>query len=573
MYCEVDFPDIDGGRWRMRFAHPHRLLVAHTLAEVPAVIAQAEAAARDEHWVVGFVAYEAASAFDPALRTSTLESGLPLAAFAVYSHDEAPTPDAGNHGNFACRHWSMATPREAVDAGISTIRAAINDGNYYQVNYTARLESEFSGSAAALYAALCEAQPGGYSAFIDGGDWQLASVSPELFFDWTPDRTLTTRPMKGTAPRSDTDATALRVSIKERAENLMIVDLLRNDLARVAETGSVEVARLFDIELLPTAWQMTSTVRCRTKTKVALVDIFRALFPCGSVTGAPKVAAMQAISELESAPRGAYCGAIGLIRPNGHATFNVAIRTVAVDAKTDTACCGLGSGITLDSSAAAEYAEWLVKRRFLLRATASFDLIETLRLEAGCYWLLDGHMQRLQRSVEHFGFVCDSDEIQRALVDNARQHPDGIWRVRMLLSRDGRVKLETHALEANPATVRIALAKAPIDSDCETLRHKTSERSIYAPHAPAGEDIFDTLLFNERDEITEFTRGNVVVELDGTRFTPPVSCGLLPGVLRAELLENSEVREGIVTRADLARASRVWFINSVRGELPAQVGG
>lgn len=571
MYCEIDFPDIDGGRWRMRFAQPHRLFIAHMLDEVPAVIAQAEAAARDEHWVVGFVAYEAAPAFDPALQVKAAASTLPLAAFAVYaSYDEALTTDAKDRGSFACGRWSMTASRTAIDAGIAAIHAAIGDGDYYQVNYTTRLESEFSGSAAALYAALCEAQPGGYGAFIDGGDWQIASVSPELFFDWTPDRTLTTRPMKGTAPRTALADTLLD-SAKERAENLMIVDLLRNDMARVAETGSVDVTRLFDIEPLPTAWQMTSTVRCKTKAEVTLVDVFRALFPCGSVTGAPKVAVMRAIAELESTPRGAYCGAIGLIRPNGHATFNVAIRTVAVDAKTGTARCGIGSGITIDSTADAEYAEWLVKRRFLLRATASFDLIETLRLEAGRYWLLDRHMSRLQHSAEYFGFACDPEAVRHALERNARQHPDGAWRVRLLLGRDGGVKLEAQALEANPALVRVALALAPIDSNSETLRHKTSERAIYAPHAPAGEDVFDTLLFNERDEITEFTRGNVVIELDGKRITPPVSCGLLPGVLRAELLERGGVSEAIVTRADLACATRVWFINSVRGELPAQI--
>ncbi|CAG4884204.1 Para-aminobenzoate synthase, aminase component [Georgfuchsia toluolica] len=573
MICEIDFPDIDGGRWRMRFVQPHRLFITHVLDEVPTVIAQAEAAARDEHWVVGFVAYEAAPAFDPALQVKAATAALPLAAFAVYgSYDEALTTDAKDRDSFACGRWSMTASRSAIDAGIADIRAAIGNGDYYQVNYTTRLESKFSGSAAALYAALCEAQPDGYGAYLDGGEWQIASASPELFFDWTPDRTLTTRPMKGTAPRT-ASVDALRDSAKERAENLMIVDLLRNDLARVAETGSVAVTRLFDIEPLPTAWQMTSTVRCKTRTEVTLVDVFRALFPCGSVTGAPKVAAMQAIAELESTPRGVYCGAIGLIRPNGHATFNVAIRTVAVDAKTGTARCGIGSGITLDSTAAAEYAEWLVKRRFLLHATAAFDLIETLRLEAGHYWLLDRHLRRLQDSAEHFGFDCDVDGIRRKLEGNVRQHSKSAWRVRLLLGRDGSVKLETHALEASPAIVRVALALTPIDSGSETLQHKTSERAIYAPHAPASADIFDTLLFNERGEVTEFTRGNVVVELDGKRITPPLSCGLLPGVLRAELLASGEVSEAIVMRADLARATRLWFINSVRGELLAQIVG
>lgn len=567
MIFEIDFPDADGGRWRARFAHPHRVLAAHSLADVAPVIAAAEQHARDGLWVAGFVAYEAAAAFDAALQTRPTDGGLPLAAFAVYGYDEAPSADAGERGSFVCGHWSMATPR----AGIDAIRSAIGNGDYYQVNYTTQMKARFSGDACAMYAALREAQPGGYSAFIDGGAWQIASAAPELFFDWTPDRILTTRPMKGTAPRSDVDATALRVSVKERAENLMIVDLLRNDLARVAETGSVEVASLFDIEPLPTAWQMTSTVRCTTREEVTLLDVFRALFPCGSVTGAPKVAAMQAIAELEAEPRGAYCGAIGLIRPNGHATFNVAIRTVTVDAKKGAARCGIGSGITLDSTADGEYAEWLVKRRFLLRATAAFELIETLRLEAGQYWLLEEHLGRLRHSAEHFGFGCDVDAIRRALENNAKQHPAGVWRSRLLLARDGKVRVETHALEANPDAARVSIALAPIDSSSEYLRHKTSQRTIYSPHVPASSEIFDTLLYNERDEITEFTRGNVIVELDGQRVTPPVACGLLPGVLRADLLRRGEVCERIVTRADLHRATALWFANSVRGLVKANL--
>jgi para-aminobenzoate synthetase/4-amino-4-deoxychorismate lyase len=578
MICEIDFPDIHdgtkGSRWRARFAHPHRVLVARTLAEVPIVIAQAEQAARDGHWGVGFVAYEAAPAFDPALQVRTPAAALPLAAFAVYSYDEAVSADAGDRDAFSCGQWSMAAPREVVDAGIEAIRSAIEHGDYYQVNYTTRLEAKVTGNAAVMYAALREAQPAGYSAFIDGGDWQIASVSPELFFDWTPDRTLTTRPMKGTAAYhselSISAATTLRDSTKERAENVMIVDLLRNDLAHVAETGSVQVTSLFDVETLPTALQMTSTVRCKTKQDTTLVDVFRALFPCGSVTGAPKVAAMQAIAALESSPRGAYCGAVGLIRPNGHATFNVAIRTVTVDAKSASANCGIGSGITFDSSSAGEYAEWLVKRRFLLRATAAFKLIETLRLETGDLWLLERHLARLRSSSEYFGFVFDDSHVHAALDEAAAKNIYGAWRVRLLLARDGKVATECFPLESDPAEVRVAFAKTAIDSRNEFLQHKTTERDIYAPHLP-GADVFDTLLFNERDEITEFTRGNIVVELDGQRFTPPVSCGLLAGVLRSELLSRGEVSERVITRTDLKRARQLWFANSVRGLIPARL--
>lgn len=563
MICEIDFPGADGERWQLRLEHAHRVLVAHESSEVVNVIEQAEQAARDGHWVMGFVTYEAAPAFDAALRVKPSLAALPLAAFGIYGA-ELP-PQAALHDAFACGQWSMDVSRDAMCTGVAAIRGGIAAGDFYQVNYTARLAASMHGDAFSLYAALHGAQPGGYNAFIDGGDWQIASVSPELFFDWTPDGVLTTRPMKGTAPRSENGAAKLHVSAKDRAENLMIVDLLRNDLARVAETGSVEVAKLFEVETLPTALQMTSTVRCRTRSETLLVDVFRALFPCGSVTGAPKVAAMKAIAQLESAARGVYCGAIGVLRPNGHATFNVAIRTVSIDAKADIAVCGIGSGVVFDSAAGAEYDEWLVKRRFLLRATASFELLETLRLDNGQYWLLEGHLDRLCASAAHFGFVCDAEQVRRRLDACASKHAAGRWRVRLLLHRDGGINIESHALVDQPGPLRVALAQAPI-ADSEFLRHKTTYRDMYAPHAPC-DGIFDTLMFNERDEITEFTRGNVVVELDGQRVTPPLACGLLPGVMRAELLHRKEIAERVISRADLARAACLWFINSVRGEL------
>ena len=568
MICEIDFPDVDGGRWRARFSHSHRVLIAHKLGDVEQVIAQAEQAALDGQWVVGFVSYEAAAAFDAALQTHAAHSNLPLAAFAVYGYDEAALEDISARSAISAA-WALLDSEAIIAGNIDAARAAIDRGDYYQVNYATRLQATLDCDIAALYAALRAAQPNGYCACIDGGDWQIASVSPELFFDWTPNRTLTTKPMKGTAALDA--AAVLSDSAKERAENLMIVDLLRNDMARVAETGSVQVVSLFDIEALPSVLQMTSTIRCVTKVETTLPDIFRALFPCGSVTGAPKVAAMQAIKSLETSPRGIYCGAIGVIRPGGHATFNVAIRSVQVDAKNKIALCGIGSGITSDSNARDEFAEWLVKRRFLLRATASFELIETLRLESGAYWLLAGHMQRLLRSAEYFGFACDPDAVQQALNQHASKNPRGAWRVRLQLARDGKVTIESFTLEPNPGVVKVSLAQSAVDSGSEFLRHKTTDRSLYAPHLPMVDGVFDTLLFNEHDEITEFTRGNVIVELDGLRVTPPLSCGLLPGVMRAAKLASGEISEAVVLRSDLPRVSGLWFVNSVRGRIPARL--
>ncbi len=574
MKAQIDFPQEDGTRLRQVFSRPVERLTAHRVDEVAAVIAAAEQRAQAGHWVVGFVAYEAAPAFDAALKVLPPEDFLPLAAFAVYGAADVAA-DAAAGGEFSCGPWRMTTPRARIDAGIGTIRRGISDGDYYQVNLTTRLRADFGGDGRALFAALRAAQPDAYCAHLDGDAWQLLSVSPELFFDWRPEGTLTTRPMKGTAPRhaaaaADAEAArALRASAKEQAENLMIVDLLRNDLARVAATGTVRVPRLFDVEALPSAWQMTSTVQAATRPEVGLTDVFRALFPCGSVTGAPKIAAMAAIAALEDAPRGAYCGAIGLIRPGGHASFSVGIRTVVIDGARGRAECGIGSGIVFDSAAAAEYAEWLIKRRFLLRATAAFALIETLRLEAGQYWLRSHHRQRLQASAEHFGFACDPARVDAALAALAAEPRPGAWRVRLLLDRHGAVHTECYALEAAPEQRRFAMAATPVNSGDEFLAHKTTQRVAYQRHAPPP-DCFDTLLWNERGEITEFTRGNVVVELAGRRVTPPLACGLLPGVLRAELLARGDIHEQVVHLAELPQATGIWFINSVRGALQLQ---
>jgi len=587
MRCEVDFPLEAGGRLRGCFERPREVLAAHTPDEVVAVLATAWQHAQAGRWVVGFVAYEAAPAFDPAFVVAAPHPVAPLAQFGVYDDIAAPvdpaadggclaSPEKGisfGHADFSCDLWRDETLWPFFDAQLVALHGDIRAGRYYQTNLTTRLRASFGGAPHAYFAALKNAQPDGYCAYLDGGNWQVLSVSPELFFSWTPAGRLTTRPMKGTAPRgadASADAAAaaaLSASAKERAENLMIVDLLRNDLGRIAVTGSVAVPHLFAVEPLPTAWQMTSTVTAATRPGTTLVDVFRALFPCGSVTGAPKVAAMAAIARHETSPRGVYCGTIGLLQPGGAALFNVAIRTVTVcDGRVE---CGIGSGITADATAAGEYAEWQVKRRFLWRAGAPFMLLETLRLEGGSYWLLDGHLQRLATSAAHFGFVLDIRMVRAALEANAVERAARAWRVRLLVARDGAVQLESVPLDSLPTSPEVALAAAPLDGSDEFLRHKTTQRAAYASRALP--DVFDTLLFNERDEITEFTRGNVVVELGKHRLTPPVAAGLLPGVWRAKMLAAGEVEEATVMRADLAEATALWFVNSVRGSVPVRL--
>ncbi|PBI88738.1 Aminodeoxychorismate synthase component 1 [Variovorax boronicumulans] len=369
----IDFADprTDGAtRLCAAFGTPVRVLVAHAPHEVRPVLEAVEALAREGHWCVGHLRYEAAAAFDPAFEVHAPDG--PLAWFGV--HDAAlPWPDAPVPA-VAPVAWTADLSREAFDRNMQTIHHAIADGVLYQLNYTAPLRAAFDGDAQAWFHALRQAQPNGYGAFIDTGDEQVLSVSPELFFDRDGDRILV-RPMKGTAPRGATPAEdaahalRLRTVPKERAENVMIVDLIRNDLSRVAQPFSVRVPRLFHTEALPTVWQMTSDVEARLREGTTLADLFAALFPCGSITGAPKVSAMRMIRTLEPDARGVYCGAVGVVRPGGHATFNVPIRTVTL--RGNAARCGVGSGITADAQADAEWDEWRHKRAFLGAAVSS----------------------------------------------------------------------------------------------------------------------------------------------------------------------------------------------------------
>jgi len=572
-YCEIDFPHPaqPGQRIAAAFSNPATILQANRIDEVTSVLQRAEQHALDGNWVMGFVAYEAAAAFDSALHTYPAPpSGMPYAWFAVYAQPGSRTAQRGEH---LCGRWQDETPRAQFDAAIASIRSGITAGDYYQVNYTTRLRTALLGNSLSFFDSLCASQPGAYCAHVDFGAGQICSVSPELFFHWEPPgatRQLTCRPMKGTAarhanPEQDRQAAQqLQQSAKERAENLMIVDLMRNDLSRLAQPGSVRAEPLFAVEAWSTVWQMTSTVSSVTRPEVGLHDVFQALFPCGSVTGAPKSAAMSAIQSLEQSPRGVYCGAIGLLQPGGEALFSVGIRTPVSDSE-GTAECGIGSGITLDSVASSEHAEWHAKQEFLRRASPEYELLETLRLHQGRYWLQHGHLQRLQQSAQVLGFVHDEQEVRNVLMAAASEHATGQWRVRLLLSPDGTVRAEVHPYDELPAQSKIALSATPVSSSDPWLRHKTTRRGIYSELALPN--VFDTLLYNERGELTEFTRGNLVVERDGRLLTPPVACGLLPGVMRDMLLRRKRINEVVLKREDLAQARRIWFINSVRGAI------
>jgi para-aminobenzoate synthetase/4-amino-4-deoxychorismate lyase len=384
--------------------------------------------------------------------------------------------------------------------------------------------------------------------------------------------------MKGTARRgrwATEDAAIgdwLHHSEKNRAENLMIVDLLRNDLSRIARPHSVQVSDLFAVKHHPTVWQMTSTIRAHTRPGISLNDLFTALFPCGSVTGAPKPRAMTLIAEREEQARGVYCGAIGLLRPGGDAIFNVAIRTARF--QSGQAICGVGGGITWNSTADDEYAEALLKARFLDPAALPerVPLFETLRLENTDYWLLDRHLARLAGSAAYFDYPCDIAACHQALATLAQENPQGAWRVRLTLQADGTITTHVAPLPAPPEHARFTLATAAVNRNALWLHHKTMQRSFFDQALAAAQTtqpgIFDVLLHNEDGELTEFTRGNLVLEINGARYTPPLTSGLLDGTLRRELLERGEIIERILRQEDLLHATRILFINSLRGEIP-----
>ena len=574
----IDFTDPhqpEGPRLRQAFGVPREVLVARRPEEVRAVLDAAQAAARQGAWCVGYLRYEAAPAFDAALAVHPADG--PLAWFAV--HDAPlPWPDPVQEASPQLQ-WQEAMTRPAFEAALAELQRAIADGEYYQVNFTAQMRAALGGdshSVLALFQALRRAQPGGYAAFLDTGEEQLLSVSPELFFDWREEKLLT-RPMKGTAPRGvnpeddAAQAEALRNSAKERAENVMIVDLLRNDLSRIAQPFSVRVPRLFHTEALPAVWQMTSDVEARTRAGCSLADVFAALFPCGSITGAPKVRAMRAIRALEPEPRGVYCGAMGVLRPGGAATFNVPIRTVTL--RGNAARCGIGSGITSGATADGEWREWGLKQAFVQRASAPFELLETLGLADGQLRDADAHLARMAQAAQHFGYPWDARHVQGALQSVADAHTQGPWRVRLLLDVRGRACAEAYALPASLARVRLQLANRPLDeAHGEFVRCKTTRRAHYDAFTPEQPDVFDTLLWNADGELTECTRGNVAFLLDGRWVTPPLRCGLLAGVGRARALQDGHIQEEAVVRVeDLPRVEALAFVNSLRGWIPADL--
>jgi len=558
-----------GGGW-LSFRNPRRICVARHLSDiVPALRAVERAVETGGLYAAGFISYEAAPAFDASLSVRPGKN-FPLAWFALFDTPPEPVmlPCCSSAG-LERLDWKPAITPLRYKAAIARIKKHIRCGDTYQVNFTYRLRAACSQDPWKLFLEMAAHEPP-YGAFIDTGEWAICSASPELFFRLERNR-LESRPMKGTAGRGlwhaeDREkAAALAASAKDRAENIMIADMVRNDLGRIAKTGSVHAPRLFTIEQYPTVWQMTSTVQASTR--AGITDIFKALFPPASITGAPKTRTMQLIAGLETSPRRIYTGTIGCIAPGRRAQFSVAIRTLLIDRHARSAEYGVGGGIVWDSRPASELEESRIKARVLHRPPPAFDLLETiLWTPERKLWLLPYHLKRLGQSAEYFSFKLDSEQVRRQLTDCTSALPKKPHRLRLLVTKSGAVSVAASVLEPGASIFTdIALAAEPVDAANPFLYHKTTCRQVYQHALKLAPGAADVLLYNQKGEITESTIANVVVDLRGRLYTPPLRCGLLPGTLRAYLLERGLIMEKAVTIEQLASCPRIFLFNAVRG--------
>ncbi|WP_018605059.1 aminodeoxychorismate synthase component I [Uliginosibacterium gangwonense] len=565
-----------------------QICVCHPDELAPA-LRQIEEAQAQGHWVAWAAEYELGLALEPRLQ-ALLPADTRLLRAWIFR--EKTTLGAEAVAGFWQQQLAGLSP-QACEAGLlrlepewveaehaqatRNILELIAAGDCYQVNLTMPFTGVVYGHPLALYARLRERQPVRYSTLIRAGDEWVLSLSPELFVERQGD-TLSCRPMKGTAPRhldpvrDKAEGAALLASEKNRAENLMIVDLIRNDLGRLVAAGGVRTTALFTLEAYATVYQLTSTVQA-SPVRASLETILRAIFPCGSITGAPKIRAMEIIHQLETTPRGVYCGALGWVAPDGDFRFSVPIRTLLV--AHDGACrLNAGGGIVADSRPAEEYQECLIKARFARSLAEEYQLIETLRWSAEeGFPLLAEHKARLVRSAHELGFVCDEGAIESALHLHVAGQAERALRVRLLLWRDGSHQIQGFPLEALQGEQSVCISAVRLDPADRRLRYKTTARKFYdaALQQATAASHFDVIFFNTRGELCEGARSNIFIERDGVLLTPVLSSGLLPGVLRAHLLARGQAREAVLREPDLRNAGRVWLGNALRGLVPVRL--
>ena len=550
---------------RYTFIQPIKELKTRDLAEVADLLAQVESYQEQGYYVVGYVSYEAAPAFEEKLAVHKLPLlGEYLLYFTVHDRVEtSPIPLTYEEVDLPSK-WREQTSAEDYEKAISQIHHHLRQGDTYQVNYTVQLKQDLSANPFAIYNRMVVEQEAGYNAYVEHDDMAVISMSPELFFEQK-GRELTTRPMKGTTQRGVTDqedldqASWLEQDPKNRSENMMIVDLLRNDMNRISEVGSEHVECLCQVEQYSTVWQMTSTIKSQLRPDVDLVEIFRSLFPCGSITGAPKIATMEIIKNLEPQPRGVYCGTIGLLLPNGRRIFNVAIRTIQL--YQEKAIYGVGGGITWDSTWESEYREVHQKAAVLYRKQARFQLITTGKISQKQLLFEDQHLERLTKASRYFAYPFDPENLRQKIEEECQVcDVNQDYRLRISLSKSGEIELSRQILTPfSPSFCKAKLCLQEADLNQSFTYFKTTHR----PHLSLGEQ--EIIYHNVAGELLETSIGNLVLKINGKLYTPPINLGILPGIYRQHLLETGQAEEKVLTVPDLGQAETIYGSNAVRG--------
>ena len=550
---------------RYIFTQPIKELKTRDLAEVADLLAQVESYQEQGYYVVGYVSYEAAPVFEEKLAVhKTPLLGEYLLYFTVHdSVETSPIPLTYDEFDLPS-NWQEVTSAEDYEKAIAQIHHHLRQGDTYQVNYTVQLKQDLSANPFAIYNRMVVEQEAGYNAYVEHDEMAVISMSPELFFEQN-GRELITRPMKGTTQRGITDqedleqASWLEQDPKNRSENMMIVDLLRNDMNRISEVGSEHVERLCQVEQYSTVWQMTSTIKSRLREDVDLVEIFRSLFPCGSITGAPKIATMEIIKNLEPQPRGVYCGTIGLLLPHGRRIFNVAIRTIQLHK--GKAIYGVGGGITWDSTWESEYREVHQKAAVLYRKQARFQLFTTGKISQKNLLFEEQHLERLRKASRYFAFPFEAEDLKQKIEEECQAcDANQDYRLRISLSKSGEIKLSRQALiPLSPSFCQSKLYLQEVNLQQAFTYFKTSHR----PHLSLGEQ--EIIYHNKSGELLETSIGNLVLKIAGKLYTPPIRLGILPGIYRQYLLETGQVEEKVLTLADLAQAEAIYGCNVVRG--------
>ena len=550
---------------RYTFTRPIKELKTRDLAEVADLLAQVESYQEQGYYVVGYVSYEAAPAFEEKL---AVHKAPLLAEYLLYftvhdSVEASPIPLIYDEIDLPS-NWQEVTSAEDYEKAIAQVHHHLRQGDTYQVNYTVQLKQDLSANPFAIYNRMVVEQEAGYNAYVEHDEMAVISMSPELFFEQN-DRELTTRPMKGTTQRGMTDkedleqASWLEQDPKNRSENMMIVDLLRNDMNRISEVGSEHVEHLCQVEQYSTVWQMTSTIKSQLRPDVDLVEIFRSLFPCGSITGAPKIATMEIIKDLEPQPRGVYCGTIGLLLPNGRRIFNVAIRTIQLHQ--EKAIYGVGGGITWDSTWESEYREVHQKAAVLYRKQARFQLITTGKISQKNLLFEDQHLERLRTASRYFAYPFDT-EILRQKIEEECQSCDANqdYRLRISLDKSGEIEVDCQVLTPlSPSFCQAKLCLQEANLQQAFTYFKTTHRS----HLSLGKQ--EKIYHNKLGELLETSIGNLVLKMNGKLYTPPSQLGLLQGIYRQHLLESGQVKEKVLTIEDLRGAEAIYGCNAVRG--------